>query len=39
MAKELAPVLSGDEAPALTGQDASTAALVRLYRSLRGRPV
>jgi glucose-6-phosphate isomerase len=39
MAKELAPVLSGDEAPDLSGQDGSTAALVRLYRSLRGRPV
>ena len=39
MAKELAPVLSADEAPDLSGQDASTAALVRLYRSLRGRPV
>jgi glucose-6-phosphate isomerase len=38
MAKELAPVLSADEAPDLSGQDASTAALVRLYRSLRGRP-
>jgi glucose-6-phosphate isomerase len=39
MAKELAPVLSADEAPDLSGQDASTAGLVRLYRSLRGRPV
>jgi len=39
MAKELAPVLSSDEVPDLAGQDASTAALVRLYRSLRGRPV
>jgi len=37
MAKELAPVLSADEAPDLSGQDASTAALVRRYRSLRGR--
>ncbi len=37
MAKELAPVLSADEAPDLSGQDASTAALVRHYRSLRGR--
>jgi glucose-6-phosphate isomerase len=37
MAKELAPVLSADEAPDLSGQDASTAALVRQYRSLRGR--
>jgi glucose-6-phosphate isomerase len=38
MAKELAPVLSGD-APDLEGQDASTAGLVRLYRQLRGRSV
>jgi glucose-6-phosphate isomerase len=39
MAKELAPVLSAADAPDLSGQDSSTAALVRLYRSLRGRPV
>jgi glucose-6-phosphate isomerase len=39
MAKELAPVLSDNDAPDLSGQDASTAALVRLYRSRRGRPV
>ena len=38
MAKELAPVLSGD-APDLEGQDASTAGLVRLYRQLRGGAV
>ena len=37
MAKELAPVLSADAAPDLSGQDASTAALVRQYRSLRRR--
>jgi glucose-6-phosphate isomerase len=37
MAKELAPVLSADAAPDLSGQDASTAALVRRYRTLRGR--
>ncbi len=37
MAKELAPVLSAAEPPDLSGQDASTAALVRQYRSLRGR--
>jgi glucose-6-phosphate isomerase len=37
MAKELAPVLSAEEAPDLSGQDASTAGLVRRYRSLRGR--
>ena len=39
MAKELAPVLSADAAPDLSGQDGSTAALVRRYRGLRGRPV
>jgi glucose-6-phosphate isomerase len=39
MAKELAPVLSADDAPDLSAQDESTAALVRHYRSLRGRPV
>ena len=37
MAKELAPVLSAEEAPDLSGQDASTAGLVRRYRTLRGR--
>jgi glucose-6-phosphate isomerase len=37
MAKELAPVLSDAAAPDLSGQDSSTAALVRRYRSLRGR--
>jgi glucose-6-phosphate isomerase len=39
MAKELAPVLSEEAAPDLSGQDGSTASLVRLYRSLRGRAV
>jgi glucose-6-phosphate isomerase len=39
MAKELAPVLSAEAVPDLSGQDASTAALVRNYRGLRGRPV
>ena len=39
MAKELAPVLSAEDAPDLSGQDASTAGLVRLYRSLRGRSI
>ena len=38
MAKELAPVLQSPDAPDLDAQDASTAGLVRLYRSLRGRP-
>jgi glucose-6-phosphate isomerase len=37
MAKELAPVLSAEGAPDLSGQDASTASLVRHYRTLRGR--
>lgn len=36
MAKQLVPVLSEDD-PALDGLDASTAALVRRYRELRGR--
>jgi glucose-6-phosphate isomerase len=39
MAKELAPVLGAPDSPDLSGQDASTAALVRRYRTLRGRPV
>ena len=38
MAKQLAPALSVAAAPDLTGQDSSTAALVRHYRSVRGRP-
>jgi glucose-6-phosphate isomerase len=37
MAKELAPALSAEAAPDLAAQDASTANLVRLYRSMRGR--
>jgi glucose-6-phosphate isomerase len=37
MAKELAPVLSDPSSPDLSGQDASTASLVRQYRTLRGR--
>ena len=39
MAKELAPILTDTAAPDLSGQDASTASLVRQYRSLRGRAV
>jgi glucose-6-phosphate isomerase len=39
MAKELAPVLSVEAAPDLSGQDPSTAELVRRYRSWRGRAV
>jgi glucose-6-phosphate isomerase len=38
MAKQLAPALVSDDAPDLSGHDASTAALVGRYRSLRGRP-
>jgi hypothetical protein len=39
MAKELAPLLTSASAPDLSGQDASTASLVRQYRGLRDRPV
>jgi glucose-6-phosphate isomerase len=39
MAKELAPILTDTAAPDLSGQDSSTASLVRQYRSLRGRAV
>jgi glucose-6-phosphate isomerase len=39
MAKELAPILTSGSAPDLSGQDASTASLVRQYRGLRDRPV
>jgi glucose-6-phosphate isomerase len=39
MAKELAPILTESAAPDLSGQDASTASLVRQYRGLRGRAV
>ena len=39
MAKQLAPVLTDAEAPDLSDQDSSTAALARRYRSDRGRPV
>jgi glucose-6-phosphate isomerase len=39
MAQRLAPALSGVAAPDLSGQDPSTAALVRRYRGLRGRQV
>ena len=38
MAMQLAPILTSPEAPDLGDQDSSTAALVRHYRSLRGRP-
>jgi glucose-6-phosphate isomerase len=38
MAKQLAPALSGADAPDLGDQDSSTAALVGRYRALRGRP-
>jgi glucose-6-phosphate isomerase len=39
MAKELAPILTSPSAPDLSGQDASTASLVRQYRGLRDRSV
>ncbi len=39
MAKELAPALIDDAPPDLSGQDGSTAQLVRHYRALRGRAV
>ena len=39
MANELAPILTDTAAPDLSGQDSSTASLVRQYRSLRGRAV
>jgi glucose-6-phosphate isomerase len=39
MAKELAPILTSPSAPDLSGQDVSTASLVRQYRRLRDRPV
>ncbi|HEY5098122.1 MAG TPA: glucose-6-phosphate isomerase [Acidimicrobiales bacterium] len=37
MAVQLAPALADADAPDLTGQDSSTAALVRRYRALRDR--
>ncbi len=37
MAGQLGPVLSSDEPPDLSGQDSSTAGLVRVYRAMRGR--
>jgi glucose-6-phosphate isomerase len=39
MAKELAPVLMDADSPDLSGEDSSTAALVRRYRAGRGRRV
>ena len=39
MAGQLAPVLGVATAPDLSGQDSSTAGLVRTYRGMRGRPV
>jgi glucose-6-phosphate isomerase len=39
MAMQLAPALSSAAAPDLGGQDSSTAALVRRYRTMRNRPV
>ncbi len=37
MAQRLAPALIEADAPDLSGQDPSTAALVSRYRELRGR--
>ena len=39
MAGQLGPALTADEVPDLSDQDSSTAALVRTYRSMRGKPV
>jgi glucose-6-phosphate isomerase len=39
MAKELAPLLTAESPPDLSGQDSSTASLARRYRALRGRTV
>jgi glucose-6-phosphate isomerase len=39
LAKELAPLLTAATPPELESEDASTAALVRRYRTLRGRAV
>jgi glucose-6-phosphate isomerase len=39
MAGQLGPALGSDDPPDLSGQDSSTAALVRAYRSLRGRRI
>jgi glucose-6-phosphate isomerase len=39
MAKQLAPALTDADVPDLSGQDTSTAGLVRRYRQSRGRPV
>jgi glucose-6-phosphate isomerase len=39
LAMELTPMLTDPTAPDLSGQDSSTASLVRRYRTLRGRPV
>ncbi len=38
MAAQLAPTLTDTAVPDLAGQDSSTAALVRRYRAMRGRP-
>jgi glucose-6-phosphate isomerase len=38
MAKQLAPALTGAGPPDLSGQDSSTAALVRRYRAVRQLP-
>ncbi len=38
MAKQLAPALTSEVSPDLSGHDGSTSALVRRYRTWRGRP-
>jgi len=38
MAAQLAPVLTDPDPSDLTGQDSSTAALIRRYRRMRNRP-
>jgi len=38
MAMQLAPALTAEVSPDLSGHDGSTSALVRRYRTLRGRP-
>ena len=39
LARELAPMLTSEAPPDLSGQDSSTAALVRRQRTMRGRAV
>jgi glucose-6-phosphate isomerase len=39
MAGQLGPALSAKDVPDLSGQDSSTAELVRTYRAMRDRPI